>query len=100
MKKLFIIAVSVLVSITAVALPVPKQSNDTIIVLTVAPPMHCANCEKKIKSNIRFEKGVKSIVTDRDKQTVTIKADKSKLNIGSLETAFAKIGYKAAVCQK
>ncbi|MDY3820341.1 MAG: heavy metal-associated domain-containing protein, partial [Bacteroidaceae bacterium] len=25
--------------------------------------MHCANCEKKIKGNIRFVKGVKKIET-------------------------------------
>lgn len=31
-------------------------SADTLTV-TTQPQMHCANCEKKIKSNIRFVKG-------------------------------------------
>lgn len=32
-----------------------------IVVLNTDPQMHCANCESKIKNNIRFEKGIKEI---------------------------------------
>lgn len=71
----------------------PKEVSDTTIVYTVTPAMHCANCEKKIKSNIRFERGVKNIETNIEKQTVTIKADKKKLNEESLKKSFKKIGY-------
>ena len=71
----------------------PNENNDTVIVVTVNPPMHCNNCEKKIKSNIRFVKGVKNIDTNIGKQTVTIKADKKKLDLTSLEKNFEKIGY-------
>lgn len=42
------------------------------VVLTTTPQMHCANCEKKIKENIRFEKGIKSIKTNLQDKTVTI----------------------------
>ena len=28
------------------------------VVLTTNPEMHCTGCEKKIKDNIRFEKGI------------------------------------------
>ena len=31
------------------------------VVLKTQPEMHCTGCEKKIKENIRFEKGIKSI---------------------------------------
>ena len=31
------------------------------VVFTTTPQMHCENCENKIKSNLRFEKGIKSI---------------------------------------
>ena len=34
------------------------------VVFTTTPQMHCANCEAKIKGNLRFEKGVKAIKTD------------------------------------
>ena len=34
------------------------------VVLNTAPEMHCSSCENKIKSNIRFEKGVKHYPSD------------------------------------
>lgn len=33
------------------------------VVFTTTPQMHCAACKNKIKSNLRFEKGIKSIET-------------------------------------
>lgn len=45
---------------------------------TTSPQMHCENCENKIKGNLRFEKGVKKIVTDIDSQTVTVTYDADK----------------------
>lgn len=42
------------------------------VVLKTNPEMHCMGCEKKIKENIRFEKGVKSITTNLKDKTVTI----------------------------
>ena len=30
-------------------------------IFSVQPRMHCQNCENKIKSNLRFEKGVKAV---------------------------------------
>ena len=101
MKKLILILVAMqfgaMIQASAVS---PKESNDTTIVVKVSPAMHCENCEKKIKGNIRFERGVISIATDRNSQTVTIKADKIKLKEGSLEKAFGKIGYKITPAAK
>ena len=33
-------------------------------IFTTNPEMHCESCENKIKGNLRFEKGIKSIKTD------------------------------------
>ena len=49
-----------------------------IVVLNTDPQMHCANCESKIKNNIRFEKGIKEIETNLADKTVTIKYDADK----------------------
>jgi len=68
-----------------------------VMVLRPTPEMHCANCEKRIKENIRFEAGVKKIVTDREKQTVAITYDASKTNVEQIAKAFAKIGYEVAL---
>lgn len=50
---------------------------DTLTV-TTQPQMHCANCEKKIKSNIRFVKGTKKIETSVDDQKVTMSTTHAK----------------------
>ena len=65
------------------------------LVLTTNPQMHCENCENKIKNNIRFEKGVKSIETDIAAQTVTIVYDADKTTEDAIIQAFAKINYTA-----
>lgn len=63
------------------------------LVVTTTPQMHCANCENKIKGNLRFEKGVKDIATDIPSQTVTVTYDAEKTSVASLTQAFNKIGY-------
>lgn len=67
------------------------------LVLTPTPPMHCENCEKTIKGNLRFEKGVVNIVTDREQQTVTITYDSRKTNVETLQAAMKKIGRDTQV---
>lgn len=69
------------------------------VVLTTSPQMHCVNCENKIKSNIRFEKGIKEITTDLETKTVTIKYDADKTNVEDIIKGFAKIDYKAIVAE-
>lgn len=68
------------------------NKNDTTVVST-SPKMSCANCEKKIKSNIRFVKGTKKIETSVPNQTVTIIYDGNKNTYEDYVTAFKKIGY-------
>ena len=65
------------------------------VVLTTTPQMHCANCEKKIKENIRFEKGIKSIKTNLDDKTVTIEYDADKTTVPDIIKGFKKIKYEA-----
>ena len=70
-----------------------KTSADTLVV-TTQPQMHCQNCEKKIKSNIRFVKGTKKIITSVDEQKVTIVYDSKIANYNDYVAAFKKIGYE------
>ena len=70
------------------------------VVLTTLPEMHCANCEKKIKENIRFEKGIKSIKTDLKTKTVTIEYDADKTNVQDIIKGFKKIKYEAFEVKK
>ena len=69
-----------------------KTSADTLVV-TTQPQMHCQNCEKKIKSNIRFVNGTKKIDTSVEDQKVTIVYDCKKAKYNDYVEAFKKIGY-------
>lgn len=67
------------------------------VVLTPTPIMHCQSCEDKIKGEIRFEKGVVKIETDREQQMVTITYDPRKTSVERLQAAMKKIGRDTKV---
>ena len=69
--------------------------NIKTVVLTTNPEMHCTGCEKKMKDNIRFEKGVKSIKTNLEDKTVTIEYDADKTTVEDIIKGFEKIKYEA-----
>lgn len=95
MKKLFFAFMLAVVSVSANA----KSVSDTLVV-TTTPQMHCANCENKIKGNLRFEKGIKDIQTSIENQTVTIIYNPAKTDKQKLEAAFPKFGYTAREVKK
>ncbi|MDE5940692.1 MAG: heavy-metal-associated domain-containing protein [Muribaculaceae bacterium] len=96
MKIKTMIAAAAIALMTASAPATAKEpQKEATAVFTVSPKMSCQNCEKKIKSNIRFEKGVKSIATSLENQTVTIDYNPSKTSPDKIAAAFKKIGYKA-----
>ncbi len=64
-------------------------------VYTVNPQMSCQNCENKIKSNLRFEKGIKKIETSLKDQTVTVTYDDTKTDSDKIVAGFKKVGYTA-----
>ncbi|MBP3827575.1 MAG: cation transporter [Prevotella sp.] len=66
------------------------------VVLTTMPQMHCESCENKIKGNLRFEKGIKSVETNIDEQAVTVQYDADKTNEEKIMKAFGKFGYQAS----
>ena len=39
-------------------------AKDIRVVVFKVSQMHCENCEKKVKNNMRFEKGVKELSTE------------------------------------
>lgn len=76
-----------------------KSESDTLVV-TTTPQMHCVNCENKIKDGLRFEKGVKDIITSVEEQTVTIVFNPKKTDKNKLEATFPKFGYQAREVKK
>ena len=69
------------------------------VVFKTDPEIECNNCVKRIKDNLRFEKGVKAINPDLKTKLVTIQYDSEKTNPENLIKAFAKIKYKAVVVE-
>ncbi|MBQ4292924.1 MAG: heavy-metal-associated domain-containing protein, partial [Muribaculaceae bacterium] len=96
MKKIFIISALALAATFATAKDIQT------LVVTTNPQMHCENCEAKIKGNLRFEKGVKKIVTNLEDKTVKIEYDAEKTTPEKITESFSKIGYKAIIanCQQ
>ncbi|MGN1257208.1 MAG: heavy-metal-associated domain-containing protein [Bacteroidaceae bacterium] len=90
MRKSVMMMALAIASLTASA---QKSKDIDTLQVTTTPQMHCANCEKKIKSNIRFVKGVRRIETSVPKQTVTIVYDSKKCNYEDFVEAFRKIGF-------
>ena len=68
----------------------PKKEVKTVV-FNVG--LHCQNRVKKVRENISFEKGVKSLEINLEKKTVTISYDPAKTNEETLKKAIEKLGY-------
>lgn len=91
MKKLITMLLMVMTAMTI-------QAKDwKTLIVTTTPQMHCNSCENRIKGNLKFEKGVKSIETNLEEQKVTVKYDEKKTNEEKLLKAFEKIGFTARI---
>lgn len=72
-----------------------KQSNKRTVVLHC--DLHCQGCCDKIMKNIAWEKGVKDLVCDLRKKTVTVTYDTRKTDLETLLKAFERIGKPATL---
>ncbi len=88
MRKIITLSLLSLMAFSAMA------ENIKTLIYTPTPVMTCQNCEKKIKTSVRFVKGTKRIETSLKDQTVTITYDADKAKPEDYVQAFAKIGRK------
>ena len=93
MKKLILLAFALFLAVAVQAQAVKE------VVFKTEPEIECNNCVKRIKDNIRFVKGVKSISPDLKTKLVTIQYDSEKATLDDFVKAFAKIGYKVTVVE-
>lgn len=70
------------------------------VVFTTRPEMHCQRCENRIKSNIRFEKGVKFIETDLKTKRVKVTFDADKTTVENIRKGFEKIHYQTTTVEE
>ena len=83
-----------LLSVTAV------MAKDFRTVVFKVEQMECPNCERKVKNNIKYEKGLKEFSTDVKSQTVTITYDAKKTDEKKLQAGFKKFKYDAVVLKE
>lgn len=88
-KRLMTALVVVFLSVASV------MAKDIRIVLFKVSQMHCENCERKVKNNMKFEKGVKELVTEVKTKIVTITYDAEKTDVKKLQDGFKKFNYEA-----
>jgi|P1105metagenome_2_1110788.scaffolds.fasta_scaffold00547_25 copper chaperone CopZ len=93
MKKLILLAFVLFLAVVSQAQSIKE------VVFTTEPEIECQNCVKRIKDNLRFEKGVKAINPDLKTKLVTVQYDSEKTDPDKLIKAFAKINYKATVVE-
>ena len=93
-KKVVATFIVALVSVTAV------MAKDFRTVVFKVEQMECANCERKVKNNIKYEKGMKQFTTDLKTQTVTITYDAEKTTVEKLQAGFKKFKYEAVVVEE
>ena len=94
MKKVMVLSAMMLTALVGMAKDIKT------VVVTTQPQMHCENCEKKIKGNLRFEKGIKEIQCNIEGQRVTITYDADKTNAEAIIKSFEKFGYRATEVKK
>ena len=90
MKKRILFTAALLVSAMAVS-----AKDIKTVVLTTTPQMHCNGCENRIKENLKYVKGIKSIVTSVEKQTVTVQYDADKTSVDNIKASLKKINFDA-----
>lgn len=76
---------------------VAAKDIHTLKVRVESPRMTCAKCEAKIKNNVRFAKGVKSISTNLKEQVVEVQYDADKGSKEGVLKEFRKLGYTVTV---
>lgn len=90
MKKIFFILASILIALTV-------NAADKVKTVFTLDHQMSQMCERKIKTNLRYEKGVKDINVSLKNNTITIIYQPEKNDDKNLLKAFKKIGFNAEV---
>lgn len=80
---------------TEVSTVMEKKQKAEIKTVTFSSNIHCANCAKKVKENISFEKGVTALEVSVEQKRITISYNAAKTSPEKLAAAIRKLGYTA-----
>ena len=95
MKKMKLLTVTLLLFIGMAS--VFAKNDPKVKKVTYTCTVDCHSCEEKIMKNIPYEKGVKKVEVDIEKQLVTVSFKEGKNSTEGIKKAIDKLGYKAEV---
>ncbi|MDH6357175.1 heavy-metal-associated domain-containing protein [Parabacteroides sp. PF5-9] len=95
MKRIVLLAVCALFTITSVSAQDAKKKKGKETVTFFIEAMDCDHCVKKIEKNISFEKGVTDLKCDLSTRTAMVTYRSDKTTEENLTGAFKKIGMEA-----
>lgn len=95
MKKLVILLV--LAAVVSINVAAQKAENKEVCFKS---NMDCANCEKTLTENLKFEKGVKDLKVDHTSNTIYVVYKDGKNSDEGLAKAIEKKGYLAEKISK
>jgi len=70
-----------------------KVKTDAEVLFSIA--IDCPSCQKKLESQVPYEKGVKDMKIDFDNQTIWLLFSSDKTTKETLAKALEKLGYPA-----
>jgi cation transport ATPase len=92
MKRIFIILLTLNLSLAMSAFAGPKKETKEIAIQTSAI---CKMCKDRLESNLIYEKDVKKVTLDMKTKILTIKYRADKTNPETLKKAVSDLGYDA-----
>lgn len=97
MKTIQLISILVLSTLLFMSETVFAQnkSDKKEVEVLFSVPIDCANCQKKLEAKLPYEKGVKDLKIDLEKQTIWFLYSPDKTNKETLVKALDKLGYPA-----
>ena len=91
--KIFTLCALLLLSLSTTNAAIFEKNKKETITFLVS--MTCENCQKRIESNIPYEKGVTDLKVNLPKKLVTIEFRSDKTSADQLKAAFKEMGFTA-----
>ncbi len=88
MKKVLFMLVAMA---TVATLAAKEKKRETV---TMKVNLHCDKCVNKIESSIPFEKGVKDLDVNLEKECVSVTYDPAKTDSTKIAKAITKLDFK------
>jgi copper chaperone CopZ len=88
-SSILVLSLTLLLSASGMA---QEKKTATLIIQTSAK---CGMCKTRIENDLKFEKGVKSVILDNASKKVSVVYRIDKTNPERIKTAITKIGYDA-----